>query len=218
MSKLVKFLSFLLLVIFFTLFFFSGNKDLILLIFLLILNGALSDGKKDKILYSIVFAFFLGVNFIQEFVPGRSRIGFYFYILILFVSNFLAAFIVGILFKRFFQKKEVFFNLTVLWLFAFSIAQSCVSVIDKKIIDKYNFIVLIIFLIVFLGAGMYVKYFTSILSKFFYFLIIPIILLPIIYFTSKNPYEPIIFLINIVVASVLGFLVSKIKLRNSEKL
>ena len=200
-NKIIKPTSLILLVIIWGLFYFTHNKDLILLYFLLLINGLSISNKDDVIKISIIILFYLTVNIFQGIKEGQI-INSILFISILFSANFLLPLIAGKLFANFFKNKSNFLRVTKIWLFTFIIGQLAVTFISKDFISDYPYLVIVIFSIMFFLAGAYINTFSSTNMN----LILFIILIPIIFFTTeKNAIEPIIADLSIIFSSTVGF-------------
>lgn len=204
-NKIIKPTSLILLVIIWGLFYFTHNKDLILLYFLLLINGLLISKKNDAIKISIIVLGYLIVNIFQG-LKEEQLIKSILYITILFSANFLLPLIVGKLVNNLFKNKPNFLRVTKIWLFTFIIGQLAVTFISKDFISDYPYLVIVIFLIMFFLAGAYINTFSSTNMNLILFIIFPIILIPILFFTTeKNAIEPIIADLSIIFSSTVGF-------------
>ncbi|MEG0760218.1 hypothetical protein [Chryseobacterium sp.] len=207
----IKPISFVLLIVILMSFFLLTQKDLILVIFLLILNGILFNLKRDKLLFLISSLLFLTINIAQEFDSEKEFSQLFIYIFLLFCSNFIFPFFIGFIFNKIFRNKIIFHNVIVLWLFTFSLAQTSITFINKAFLDRYSFLVLFNFLVVFFIGGFYSSLIINKRMEFVYFLVIPIILLPIIFLTSKDFIKPALFLLTILASSIIGFYFNRSK-------
>jgi len=204
-NKIIKPTSLILLVIIWGLFYFTHNKDLILLYFLLLINGLLISKKNDAIKISIIVLGYLIVNIFQG-LKEEQLIKSILYITILFSANFLLPLIVGKLVNNLFKNKPNFLRVTKIWLFTFIIGQLAVTFINKDFISDYPYLVIVIFSIMFFLAGAYINTFSSRNINLLLFIIFPLILIPIIFFTiEKNAIEPIIADLSIIFSSTVGF-------------
>ncbi len=204
-NKIIKPTSLILLVIIWGLFYFTHNKDLILLYFLLLINGLLISQKNDAIKISIIVLGYLIVNIFQG-LKEEKLIKSILYITILFSANFLLPLIVGKLVNNLFKNKPNFLRVTKIWLFTFIIGQLAVTFINKDFISDYPYLAIAIFSIMFFLAGAYINTFSNTNMNLILFIIFPLILIPIIFFTTeKNAIEPIIADLSIIFSSTVGF-------------
>ncbi len=204
-NKIIKPTSLILLVIIWGLFYFTHNKDLILLYFLLLINGLLISKKNDAIKISIIVLGYLIVNIFQG-LKEEQLIKSILYITILFSANFLLPLIVGKLVNNLFKNKPNFLRVTKIWLFTFIIGQLAVTFINKDFISDYPYLAIAIFSIMFFLAGAYINTFSNTNMNLILFIIFPLILIPIIFFTTeKNAIEPIIADLSIIFSSTVGF-------------
>lgn len=204
-NKIIKPTSLILLVIIWGLFYFTHNKDLILLYFLLLINGLLISKKNDAIKISIIVLGYLIVNIFQG-LKEEQLIKSILYITILFSANFLLPLIVGKLVNNLFKNKPNFLRVTKIWLFTFIIGQLIVTFINKDFISDYPYLAIAIFSIMFFLAGAYINTFSNTNMNLILFIIFPLILIPIIFFTTeKNAIEPIIADLSIIFSSTIGF-------------
>lgn len=204
-NKIIKPTSLILLVIIWGLFYFTHNKDLILLYFLLLINGLLISKQNDAIKISIIVLGYLIVNIFQG-LKEEQLIKSILYITLLFSANFLLPLIVGKLVNNLFKNKPNFLRVTKIWLFTFIIGQLAVTLINKDFISDYPYLAIAIFSIMFFLAGAYINTFSNTNMNLILFIIFPLILIPIIFFTTeKNAIEPIIADLSIIFSSTVGF-------------
>lgn len=204
-NKIIKPTSLILLAIIWGLFYFTHNKDLILLYFLLLINGLLISNKDDVIKISIIILFYLTVNIFQGIKEGQI-INSILFISILFSANFLLPLIAGKLFANFFKNKSNSLWVTKIWLFTFILGLLAVTFINKDFISDYPYLVIAIFSIMFFLAGAYINTFSNTNMNLILFIIFPLKLIPIIFFTTeKNAIEPIIADLSIIFSSTVGF-------------
>lgn len=205
-NKILKYCSLLILFIVVTLAYYKIINDPVLLYLTLFLTGILFNKKKDFLIF-IIFLFYTFTLSLKITEIFSKKLIWY---LLLFLLNYVTLSLLGLLFTKIFSRYTSFLRLVRIWIFTCIVSQFTISILNYILPNEIT-IISSMFFINFYFSGLYISKNTK-LKNFIFFIIFPLLLIPIIFFTSKENYyvRPILFLVGLTVISFIGFFSYKI--------